>query len=39
MCTPLLSSLKQSAAAIARVSLPERDPVYGADGPLFTHWK
>ena len=39
MCTPLLSSLKRSAAAVARVVLPQRDPVYGAGGPLFTHWK
>ncbi len=39
MCTPALSSPKHSASAIACVSLPERDPVYGADGPLFTHWK
>ena len=39
MCTPLLSSLKRSAAAVARVVLPQRDPVYGEDGPLFTHWK
>ena len=39
MCTPLLSSLKRSAAAVARVALPQRDPVYGAGGPLFNHWK
>ena len=39
MCTPLLSSLKRSVAAIARVALPERDPVWGAGGPLFAHWK
>ena len=39
MCTPLLSSLKRSAAAIARVPLPTYDPVHGAGGPLFTHWK
>ena len=38
MCTPLLSSLKRSAAAVERVVLPQRDPVYGANGPLFTHW-
>jgi len=38
MCTPLLSSLKRSATVVARVSLPQRDPVYGADGPLFTYW-
>ena len=39
MCTPLLSSLKRNAAAIERVDLPQRDPVYGAGGPMFTHWK
>ena len=39
MCTPLLSNLKRSAAAVARVVLPQRDPVYGEGGPLFTHWK
>ena len=33
------SNLKRQAAAIARVPLPQRDPVYGADGPLFSHWK
>ena len=39
MCTPLVSNLKRSAAAVARVALPQRDPVYGEGGPLFTHWK
>ena len=39
MCTPLLSNLKRSAAAAGRVALPQRDPVYGEDGPLFNHWK
>jgi len=38
MCTPLLSNAKRTAEAVARVRLPERDPVYGVDGPLFTHW-
>lgn len=37
--TPLLSDLQRSAAAVARVPLPECDPVYGAGGPLFAHWK
>jgi uncharacterized protein YjlB len=36
-CTPLLSNARRSAEAVARVPLPESDPVYGADGPLFTH--
>jgi uncharacterized protein YjlB len=39
MCTLLLSSLQRSAAAVARVPLPDCDPVYGAGGPLFTHWR
>ena len=38
-CTPLLSDAHRSAEAVARVPLPESDPVYGADGPLFTHWR
>jgi len=39
MCTPMLSSSKRSASAVARVVLPQCDPVYGAGGPLFAHWK
>jgi uncharacterized protein YjlB len=39
LCTPLLSNLKRSAAAVARVALPRLDPVCGEDGPLFHHWK
>ena len=39
MCTSQLSNLERSAAAVARVALPPRDPVYGEGGPLFTHWK
>ncbi len=39
MCTPLLSNLKRSAAAVGRAALPQRDPVYGEGGPLFNHWK
>ena len=39
MNTPLLSNLKRSLEAVAQVPLPECDPVYGAKGPLFTHWK
>jgi uncharacterized protein YjlB len=38
-CTPLLSNLERSADAVVRVALPECDPVYGAAGPLFTHWR
>jgi uncharacterized protein YjlB len=39
MRTPVLSSLERSVAAVQRVALPQRDPVYGEGGPLFTHWK
>jgi uncharacterized protein YjlB len=39
MCTPLLSNPRRSAQAVARVPLPECDPVYGTGGPLFTHWR
>ena len=39
MCTPMLGSTKRRTAAIARVALPQSDPVYGAGGPLFAHWK
>ncbi len=38
MCTPLLAGAKRHAAAIARVALPQRDPVYGEGGPLLAHW-
>ncbi len=38
-CTPLLSNARRSAEAVTRVPLPESDPVHGADGPLFTHWR
>jgi len=39
MCTPLTANPQRSAAAVARVPLPQGDPVYGEGGPLFTHWK
>jgi uncharacterized protein YjlB len=38
MCRPPESNSQRSADAVARVPLPECDPVYGAGGPLFTHW-
>jgi len=37
--TPAASSDERSRVAVARVPLPARDPVYGAGGPLFSHWK
>ncbi len=39
MCTPVLSKLKRAVASVAQVPLPDRDPVYGARGPLFAHWQ
>ena len=38
MCTPILSNIERSAEAVTHVPLPECDPVYGAGGPLLTHW-
>jgi uncharacterized protein YjlB len=38
MNTPLLANARRSAKAVTLVPLPECDPVYGASGPLFTHW-
>jgi uncharacterized protein YjlB len=32
------SSAGDSAERVARVPLPEQDPVYGANGPLFARW-
>jgi len=29
----------KDASAVARVPLPECDPVYGPNGPLFEHWR
>jgi len=37
--TPLLASARRASEAVARVPLPARDPVLGADGPLFEYWK
>jgi uncharacterized protein YjlB len=37
-CTPIISNLQRSAEAVARVPLPECDPVYGKEGPLFDYW-
>ena len=38
-CRPAPSDLARNEAAVARAALPECDPVYGAKGPLFLHWK
>ncbi len=37
-CTPILSHVGRAAESVARVPLPDLDPVYGKDGPLFAHW-
>jgi uncharacterized protein YjlB len=29
----------ETADAVARVPMPERDPVFGEKGPLFAHWR
>jgi uncharacterized protein YjlB len=39
MHRPPLSNAARCADAVARVPLPERDPVRGIAGPLFEHWK
>jgi uncharacterized protein YjlB len=39
MNTPMLSSTKRSAEAVARVPRPDCDPVFGKQGPLLEHWK
>jgi uncharacterized protein YjlB len=39
MCRPAPAYLPQRAAAVARVALPLRDPVYGDVGPLFVYWR
>ena len=38
LCKAPVSNMGRHSEAIARVALPDRDPVYGAGGPLFTHW-
>jgi uncharacterized protein YjlB len=38
-CTPLTASARRSRQTVARVPLPAYDPVFGAGGPLFEHWR
>jgi uncharacterized protein YjlB len=38
MCRPRASSLEPYAEAVVRVARPQRDPVYGGNGPLLAHW-
>jgi uncharacterized protein YjlB len=39
MCRPDTDMCAQAAAQVARVLVPERDPVYGTDGPMCEHWR
>ena len=38
-CVPPLARYRNSVKAVAAVPLPACDPVFGAGGPLFEHWK
>jgi len=38
-CMPPFARAKRNADAVARVPLPAADPVFGAGGPLFEHWR
>ncbi len=38
-CMPSPGRLARDAGTVARVPLPSGDPVYGANGPLFEHWR
>ena len=38
LCRGRADERPRALANIARVPLPEADPVYGADGPLIGHW-
>jgi uncharacterized protein YjlB len=38
LCTGKKGERPEADRSIRRVSLPQRDPVYGRNGPLKTHW-
>lgn len=38
-CMPMIADARRASEAIARVPLPACDPVHGAGGPLFEHWR
>jgi len=38
-CMPPFARAAKSASTVAKVPLPECDPVFGAGGPLFDHWR
>jgi uncharacterized protein YjlB len=39
MCYGIASERPQADETIAQVPLPEADPIYGKNGPLFEHWR
>lgn len=39
LCVAKVANVERAAQSVARVPLPAADPVFGADGPLFAHWK
>lgn len=39
LCVAKVANAERAAENVARVPLPAADPVFGADGPLFAHWK
>jgi uncharacterized protein YjlB len=38
MCRASAASCRRAAEQVARVSVPECDPVHGRDGPMCRHW-
>jgi uncharacterized protein YjlB len=38
MCRASAASCRRAAEQVARVSVPQSDPVHGRDGPMFRHW-
>lgn len=39
MCRADAGACRQAAEQVARVSVPTRDPVHGAGGPMCEHWR
>lgn len=39
MCIAKVANAERAARTVASVPLPSADPVYGAGGPLFEHWR
>lgn len=38
-CMPMITNARHASEAVVRVPLPACDPVFGAGGPLFEHWR